>query len=91
MIIRGSLKYRLSPKITKMEYVENTKQIESLKKEIKDVQDNVLKYVLNIQEIINKEVLDLKNKKNSLLTIKDKSREVFKLGKRYWNVNIAMG
>ncbi len=71
-VLNNMIKYRLSPKITKMEYVENTKQIESLKKEIKDVQDNVLKYVLNIQEIINKEVLDLKNKKNSLLTIKDK-------------------
>ncbi|AGR77662.1 hypothetical protein A7H1H_1375 [Aliarcobacter butzleri 7h1h] len=70
-VLNNMFKYRLAPKVTKKEYSNNIKQIESLKKEIKNIEDNVLKYVLNIQEIINKEVLDLKNKKNYLLSIKD--------------------
>lgn len=70
-VLNNMFKYKFAPKITKKEYIENTKKIELLEKEIKDIQDNVLKYVLNIQEIINKEILDLKNKKNNLLSIKD--------------------
>ncbi|MFA7021253.1 DUF2326 domain-containing protein [Aliarcobacter sp.] len=71
-VLNNMFKYKFAPKITKMEYSDNVKQINSLQQEIKEIQDNVLRYVLNIKEIINKEVLDLKDKKNKLLSIKDK-------------------
>ena len=50
---------------------KNTKQIDLINKEIEDIQNNILKYVLNVQEIVNKEVLSLKSEKNNLLLIKN--------------------
>lgn len=57
--------------ITKKEFNKNNQEIEVIKNKIEDIQNNVLKYVLNVQEIINKEVLNLKSEKNRLLLIKN--------------------
>lgn len=67
----GMYKNNYASKITKTEFNKNTKQIESINKEIEDIQNNILKYVLNVQEIVNKEVLNLKSEKNNLLLIKN--------------------
>jgi len=59
-------------RITKTEYNSKIKNIEDLNKKIKDIKENVLKYIINIDELINKENIELKSKKNILLTEKDK-------------------
>ncbi len=59
-------------KITKTEYKSNLKEIEDLNAKIKDIKENVLKYIVNIEELINKESIELKSKKNTFLVAKDK-------------------
>ena len=56
----------------KSEYKANLKEIENLNAKIKDIKENILKYITNIEELINKEAIDLKSKKNKLLTLKNK-------------------
>lgn len=70
-ILDGMYKNNYASKIKKTEFNKNTKQIDLINKEIEDIQNNVLKYVLNVQEIVNKEVLSLKSEKNNLLLIKN--------------------
>lgn len=67
----GMYKNNYASKITKLQFKKNNEQIEAIKNEIEDIQNNILKYVLNIQEIVNKEVLSLKSEKNNLLSIKN--------------------
>jgi hypothetical protein len=57
--------------ITKTQFKKNNQQIEAINREIEDIQNNILKYVLNVQEIVNQEVLSLKSEKNNLLSIKN--------------------
>lgn len=57
--------------ITKKEFNKNNQEVEVIKNKIEDIQNNILKYVLNVEEIINKEVLNLKSEKNRLLLIKN--------------------
>jgi hypothetical protein len=70
-VLDGMYKNNYVSKITKTEFNKNTKQIDLINKEIEDIQNNILKYVLNVQEIVNKEVLSLKSEKNNLLLIKN--------------------
>lgn len=67
----GMYKNNYASKITKTEFNKNTKQIDSINKEIEDIKNNILKHVLNVQEIINKEVLSLKSEKYNLLSLKN--------------------
>jgi len=56
----------------KSEYKANLKEIENLNAKIKDIKENILKYIINLEEFINKEAIELKSKKNKLLTLKNK-------------------
>ncbi|RXJ85359.1 DUF2326 domain-containing protein [Arcobacter cloacae] len=67
----GMYKNNYVSTITKKEFNKNNQEIEVIKNTIEDIQNNILKYVLNVQEIINKEVLNLKSEKNRLLLIKN--------------------
>ena len=70
--INAMYKTHYAQKISKTEYNSKMKEIEDLNIKIKDVKDNVLKYIVNIEELINKENIELKSKKNVLLTEKDR-------------------
>lgn len=70
-ILLGMYRNEYTLKITKSQFEKNEKQIENIKNEIKNIENNVLKYVLNVEELINKEVLKLKSEKNKLLNIKN--------------------
>lgn len=70
-VLNGMYKSNYVSKITKTQSKKNKEQIKAIKKEIEDIQNNILKYVLNMQEIVNKEVLNLKTEKNDLLLIKN--------------------
>ncbi len=58
-------------KITKAQYNKNQREIENISNEIEDIKQNILKYVVNVEELIDKELLELKKEKNKLLDIKN--------------------
>ncbi len=66
-VILGMQKKNYVQKITKKEFDTNTKKIEQLENEIKVIKENLLKYTLNIKELTNKDVLELKTQKKTLL------------------------
>ena len=70
--INAMYKTKYAHKISKTEYKTNLKEIEDLKIKIEDIKENVLKYIVNIEELINKESIELKSKKNNLLVAKNK-------------------
>lgn len=60
----------LIPKINKTKFKENERNIEKLREEISDIKANLAKFAMNISEIANKEVMDLKVQKDELLRAK---------------------
>lgn len=70
-ILDGMYKNNYATKITKTQFNKNNEQIIAIKEEIENIQSNILKYLLNIEEVINKDVLSLKTQKNDLLSTKN--------------------
>lgn len=70
--IRNAFKQNLIPKITKTKYKQNVIRVTEIDDEIKDIKNNLAKYAVNISEIVNREVSDLKSKKDSLLRERSK-------------------
>ena len=68
--INGMYRNELSQQITKSQFKKNESTIELIKSEIEDIKENILKYVVNVDELINKNVLQIKKKKDELLTKK---------------------
>ncbi|WP_375583923.1 DUF2326 domain-containing protein [Cyclobacterium xiamenense] len=66
-ILAGMVKKNIVPKITKTDYLRNEKEIERLNNEVEEIQNNLLKFTLNIEELSNKEIIDLKTEKQRLL------------------------
>lgn len=73
-VLNGVFKTNLLPKMNKKVYTQNRQEIESAESEIRDIKDNLAKYALNIEELSNKEILDLKTSK-------------FKLNETYSRIN----
>ena len=65
--LNGAIRKNYIPKITKTAFVKNSSQLENIEKEITDIKENILKFTLNIEELTNKEVIDLKVEKSKLL------------------------
>jgi len=65
--IDSAFKQKLIDKITKKQYKQNVLAISEIDKEISDIKVNLAKYAVNISEIVNREVAELKSKKDSLL------------------------
>ena len=57
-------------KTTKTKYKENLTTITSIDSEIEEIKNNLKKYAVNIAEIANREVMDLKVEKDQLLSEK---------------------
>lgn len=66
-ILSGIFKKNIVPNITKANFIKNEKEIERINKDIEDIKDNLLKYTLNIEELSNKEIIELKTQKQRLL------------------------
>lgn len=66
-ILLGLHKKNYVQRITKTQFNSNKKEIERIQNEIKTIQDNLLKFTLNIEELSNKELIDLKTQKKKLL------------------------
>ncbi|WP_419782454.1 DUF2326 domain-containing protein [Malaciobacter marinus] len=71
-ILNGVFNKDYIHKITKREYEKNKKQVESINSEIEKIKDNILKYTINANEIIDEELLNLKKQKNTFLVEKNK-------------------
>lgn len=66
-ILTGLHKKNYVQKITKRQFEQNQLEIERIRNEIENIQNNLLKFTLNIEELTNKELIDLKTKKKKLL------------------------
>jgi hypothetical protein len=60
------------PKITKTVFKQNESEIERIKKDISDIQENLLKFTINVEELSSKELVHLKSQKSHLLSGRDK-------------------
>lgn len=65
--INKAYKQELIPKVTKTKYKENILKVTEIDEEIKDIKKNLARYAVNISEIVNREVSELKAKKDALL------------------------
>ena len=70
--IRNAFKEDLIPKITKTQYKNNIIEVTKINSEIEDIKKNLARYAISIREIINRELSELRAKKDSLLKEKSK-------------------
>lgn len=70
--LRNAFKTKLIPKTTVKQYKENVDLLSKIDDEIKEIKNNLAKYAVNISEIVNREVSELKSKKDSLLRERSK-------------------
>lgn len=68
--IGKAFKEGLIPKISKPDYKNNLNTISEINSEIEDIKNNLAKYAINIAEIVNREVMELKAVKDNLLSEK---------------------
>ena len=68
--INKAFKNKIIPKILKSKYKANEKSINRAEREIEDIKLNLAKYATSLNEIINREMLELKNQKDALLSTK---------------------
>jgi len=66
--IGKAFKEGLIPRISKTQYNNNLSTISEIHHEIEDIKKNLAKYAINIAEVANKEVMQLKTTKDSLLS-----------------------
>lgn len=63
-------KFQIIPKINKSQFIHNTKQINNIESEISEIKEKLALYATNINEITNKEILELKQEKDKYLKIR---------------------
>lgn len=66
-VIRAAAGKQLIPKVNKTGYAQAKVQIADLERDLEDVRQNLASYATNLSVVINKEVLDLKERKDDLL------------------------
>lgn len=65
--IRAAANKQLIPKVTKTGYAQAKVQIAGLERDLEDVRQNLASYATSLSAVINKEVLELKKRKDDLL------------------------
>ena len=68
--IGKAFKDGLISKTSKIQYKNNLTTVTSIKDEVEDIKNNLKKYAVNISEIANREIMDLKSDKDQLLSEK---------------------
>jgi hypothetical protein len=66
-LINKASKQQLIPKSTKTQYKKNILKASGIEQEIQDIKANLAKYAVNISELVNRKILDLKKEKDRLL------------------------
>jgi hypothetical protein len=62
--------HRVIPTIQKKGYDENQKSIAMLEGELSDIRANLARYTANVSEVVNRELLELKEEKDRLLALR---------------------
>ena len=62
--------HRMIPVVQKKGYDENQKNIASLESELADIRVNLARYTANVSEVVNRELLELKEEKDRLLALR---------------------
>lgn len=62
--------HRIIPAIQKKAYEENQKSISTLESELADIKVNLARYTSNVSEVVNRELLELKQEKDRLLALR---------------------
>lgn len=68
--LQKAFRNRIVPKIGKREHKKNVERIAQMESEIEEIKDSLAKFAMNIGELANREVLELKVKKDKLLANK---------------------
>lgn len=68
--LNSAFKKKIIPKINKTQYIKNESKIEEIESEIEDIKSNLAKYAVNIREIVNREIMELKVQKDEMLRVK---------------------
>lgn len=66
-VIRAAASKQLIPKVTKTGYAQAKVQIAGFERDLEDVRQNLASYATSLSAVINKEVLELKQRKDDLL------------------------
>jgi hypothetical protein len=66
-VIKAAASNQLIPKVTKTGYAQAKVQIATLERDLEDVRQNLASYATSLSAVINKEVLELKERKEVLL------------------------
>lgn len=66
-VLSGAIKKDYITKVTKIDYKNNEIKINHYKSQINEIKDGLISFTLNLNELKNKEVLELREKKNKLL------------------------
>jgi hypothetical protein len=66
-LVRAAATSQLIPKVTKTGYAQAQVQIASLERDLDEVRRNLASYATSLSAVINKEVLELKERKDDLL------------------------
>ena len=66
-VLRAAASKQLIPKVTKTGYAQAEVQIAGLERDLENVRQNLASYAISLSAVINKEVLELKERKDDLL------------------------
>lgn len=66
-LVRAAANSQLIPKVTKTGYAQAKTQIANLERDLEEVRRNLASYATSLSAVINKEVLELKERKDDLL------------------------
>ncbi len=69
-VLKKALKRSYLPRISSRQYNDNVELINRCNNELSEIRDNLARFATNIKEISNRELVDLKQKKDDLLPIK---------------------
>lgn len=64
--LRTAVRNEIIPKIGRRQYAHNEARIEQLEAELDDIKANLAKYATNLSEIVNRDILQLKLKRDEL-------------------------
>ena len=66
----NAFKYFIVEKISRSQYSKNVVELSDIQTEVDEIKTDIAKFALNIREVIDRDLLDLKNQKDELLSKK---------------------
>lgn len=67
-ILSGAIKRDFVKSVTKTDYKVNENRVNDLKNQIEEIKNNLLEFTLNLNQLKNKQVLELREQKNKLIS-----------------------